>query len=231
MKRTRTIETTQSTQVVKAPRTSKSKKTSFKVPRYLAPTKVGFPKQLRVKHRYVEVVNITSGVGTLQTHQFSCNGMYDPNIPGAGHQPMYFDQTNAMYNHYTVVASKLTVHFLPRDVVQTTVGVYIEDDTTISPTNAQACCEQSSARYGVLIGSVADRPKTITCRWNAVQAFGPGTLANDDLQGSSGANPVEQQYYTLFLQDLQAGSSCAVVAHVTIEYEAVWDELKNLNSS
>lgn len=231
MKRTRTIETTQSTQLVKAARTSKAKKNTFKIPRYLAPTRVGFPKQLKVKHRYVEVVNLLSGPGLVKTYQFSCNGMYDPNIPGAGQQPMYFDQLSAIYNHYTVVSSKITVHFAPRDTNQCTVGVYIEDDTTITPGSANTMCEQSSARYQIVLGSVADVPHTIRNKWNAVQAFGPGTLANDDLQGSSGANPVEQQYYTLFVQDLQSTATVSFAAHVTLEYEAVWDELKNIGSS
>lgn len=144
---------------------------------------------------------------------------------------MYFDQVSAIYNHYTVLASRIYVRWTPRDVVNTAVGVYIEDDTTITPASHQAAAEQNSARYSIMLGTVTERPVNVSGRWNAVQAFGPGTMANDDLQGSSGANPVEQQYFTLFVQDIQSGSAAAVSAIVTIEYDAVWDELKNLASS
>jgi len=232
MKRARTQESTQQLSRSGTQQSyAKSRKSKFGVPRYISPTRTGFPKQLRLKHRYVESIVLTTGTGLLGTYQFSVNGLYDPNITGTGHQPMYFDQLAAIYNHYTVVKSKISVKCTSGVSGVQLIGCYIEDDTTITPTSAQAAAEQSSAVSRILSPAGVEGALQFSKAWNAVQAFGPNPLANDNLQGTSGANPTEQQYFTVFTQDVAAASIVTVAFTAVIEYETIWDELKNLNSS
>lgn len=228
MKRTRTIETQETQLSAKAPRQSKTaRKTTFGVPRYLSPVRNGFPKILKLKHRYCESVVMTSGLGTVQYQQFSCNGMYDPNTSIGGHQPKYYSQLTALYNHYTVTKSKITVRFASASAPHCKVGIYIEDDTSIAPTNADQMCEQPTATFTYLQGNTTV-PVKLSKTWSAVQNFGPNPLANDNLQGTVSANPSEGQFYTLFIQDAQGAAVATVIAFVAIEYEATWDELKAL---
>lgn len=202
---------------------------SLRVPRGVGRTSVGFPKQLRLKHRFVVPATVTTGAGTLSTLQFSCNGLYEPSASFAGHQPMYFDTVSAIYNHFTVLSSKFTFSCYATSVYSVLGGVYVEDDTTRTPTLALACAEQNSASYGLVAPLNAGDVKTFRKRWTATEAFGPNPLANDNLQGSSAANPTEQQHFTLFAQHTDATQIVAISGVVTIEYDTIWDELKNLN--
>lgn len=238
MKRSRTLSIPSSTQTTvtttKVARKAKPK-TNFSIPRSVGKTKIGFPKQLRMKHRYVEILNVGSTLGALVTHNFRANGMFDPNQTGTGHQPMYYDQMTAIYNHWTVVKSKISIQLFDNTngltaYVASTFGCYIEDDTTITPGSINAMCEQSTAVWRMT--SNQGQPLRISKKWDAVQAFGPNPQANDDLQGTATADPTEQQHFLFFYQPIAIGvSTTFAYALVTIEYDAIWEELRNIDSS
>lgn len=59
---------------------------------------------------------------------------------------------------------------------------------------------------------------------------GDQPLGNDELKALPTANPLEQQYYTLFLTSPPALTGRCNVC-VTITYTATWLELLNLNKS
>lgn len=211
-----------------AKRTNKETQ-AFRVPRGVGRATTGFPKQLRIKHRFVVPFAVTTGAGTVSTIQVSCNGLYEPSTSFGGHQPMYFDTVSAIYNHFTCLSSKITIHCYGTGTDSSLSGVYIEDDTTRTPTLALAMAEQNSASYGLVPPLASGGYKTFTKRWSATEAFGPSTLANDNLQGTSAANPTEMQHYTVFCQHTQASAIVAIQGVLTVEYDTVWDELKNLN--
>lgn len=205
---------------------------TFGVPRGVPKKTIGLPKQLRMSHRYVENILTASGAGTLSTYLFSCNGLFDPNFSGTGHQPMYFDQMSALYNHYTCLGSKCSVYarIVGNTVPDALVGMYIDDDTTVTPTNSNGCSEQTTAVFAQ-INSAPAKPAFFSRIWNAKEAFGGDIMDNDNLTGSSAANPTEQQWYVLFAQDANFAGVLTVQWTVVIEYDCVWDELKNLNAS
>jgi len=229
MKRARTAESTQTTTVVTSGTRAKGRKTNkgYKVS---LTKQVGFPRQLTLKHRYVYVARMTATTGATATQQFRCNGMFDPDVTNAGHQPMYFDQTAAIYDHFTVIKSKCKVTFIPEGGSSyANFGILINDDATVTPGSLAALAEQSSAKTGILTLVVSD-PQTLTSYWSAVKAFGPNPLANDNLQGSASADPAEQQVWTIWVGNTTA-TTVNIAILVEIEYTAVWDELKDLDSS
>ena len=204
--------------------------------RALGSAKNGFPKMLQMTHRYQECVRIPAPVsGTLARYLWSCNGMYDPNRTGTGHQPMYFDQLSALYNHYTVTSSRIRVEFTLESATVNSaniMGVYIEDDTTISPAVIQDFAEQSTAVCQTRSSTVNVPYPVIKNSWNAKKAFGGDPLSDPNLQGTSGTDPSEQQYYAVFSGDVNAAvSNTAMYYTVYIEYTATWQELKNIISS
>lgn len=191
----------------------------------------GLPSKIVITHKYVENVNLTSTAGALATYQFSANGMFDPNITGVGHQPMYFDQLSALYDHYHVIGSKATVRIIPgtANEDQYSIAFYMEDDTTVTPSTVAELQETTNAK----IKFVAPNYNFTTFmkqNWSAKKTFGGSVMANDSLKGTPAANPAEQSYYTLAVQ---AGGATTVALNVQweIEYIAVWNELKVIAGS
>jgi len=186
----------------------------------------GFPRRLSCVHKYIERINRTPGAAG-DVYQFSCNGMYDPNISGTGHQPIYFDQMTAMYNHYTVFRSTCTFE-ITNSASSIMCLQYIEDDTTVS-TDSQAA-EMSTSRVTAHLASATKSTK-LTRSWDAKQNFGGDIYDNDLLQGSASGNPTEQMYFTLVTNSMDGVSTPNYSFIVEIVYEAVWDELKTVVQS
>lgn len=240
MKRSATIPLTQQTTITRSgtSRTYGSKRsratTSSRKPTYQTASMVrfsgyGFPEKLQVKHRYFEYTALAAAAGSKQVSQYRCNGMYDPNHSGTGHQPLYFDQLAAVYDHFTVLRSylKLTVSTSSSNPQQ--VVVYINDDTTVTPSSIETCAEQSTAKYCVISNATAS--KTFYIPWDAKRTFGGSILANDNLQGTAAADPVEQSLFTIAAQAVDVAQPTSVLMNVEIVYTAVWDELKDIASS
>lgn len=218
---------------------SRSTKLSRKVKPY-APAKVSvgrqlFPKQLFNTLTYCERMQGTLSVGASNYIRFRCNGMYDPNHTGAGHQPMGFDQLCAIYDHWRVLRSRITVDFVEvtaagqSDLV---VGVYIDDDTTIATGNINGILERPNCHYKVCNGTDLGPSTRITHSWDGYKVFGPSIYASDALQGTAAADPTEQQIYLCFFQDANAIINPNYVGlTVKIEYDVVWDELADLPMS
>jgi len=204
-------------------------KRNFRQPSWAGPTKTGFPKELRIKHRYVQTVRLISTAGSLAKQVFSCNGMYDPDITGTGHQPYYFDDLSALYNHYTVLKSKITCDVVATGTIPFKFGIMIDDDTS-APANADTLAESPNSSYGV-VDMQGSGPKKFRKSWVASQNFGPNAIGDPNLQGTSAANPSEQQFYHLWAQTTDGASTSSLDVQVTIEFEAIWQELKTPSGS
>lgn len=217
----------------KRPRTGPKsyKKKMGKLPLRRSPKmETGFPKLMNFKHKYFEDFNLFSSTSS-GNYIFSCNGMFDPNISGTGHQPMLFDQMAVLYDHYTVIASKIKWTIIQENTTGLPpyiVTVLINDDVT--GTGLSGTREQTTSQ-NKLGGSVSTDPLVFYQNWSAYSAFGPAPLANNSLQGTPTANPVEQQYYQIILRAGDQVTSVTVRVMVELEYTCVWAEPKDVNSS
>lgn len=195
------------------------------------PLGLGFPKKMTMTHKYTQTVLMTSTTGVMQNLNWSCNGLFNPFITGTGHQPMYFDQMGALYNHYTVIGSSCKFKLVPSSGSQLAmvVGAYVNDDTT-SQLAINTIGEQSTGTR-ILIGADSDKNYTIRKKWSAKKWFGGSVLANNDLEGTTVGNPNEQSYYSFFLQAADATDTVSIWVDVEISYIAVWAELKDIAGS
>lgn len=189
-----------------------------------------FPQEFKTTLRYAVILVPSFSSGTI-THLFSCNGLYDPNITGAGHQPLYFDQMMTLYNHYTVTGSKITVEVCDVASYNMVASIYIDDDTTVV-SNAAEAMERPGAVYCAYSGGGigTSRPK-LTKRWSLGNTFGQIGLANPSTQGDSSGNPTEQSYYVIHLTDPSGGRTGSTMVNVLIEYTATFTELKTVAQS
>jgi len=190
----------------------------------------GLPKKVVVTHKYNEYVQLYNVSGATQHYQFSCNGMYDPNLSATGHQPLYFDQFVALYNHYTVIGSKITWKIAQNNTSQftTKVALWVNDDTTTNPTY-EALSEQAGSKELIIPAGSTD-VYTRTMNWSAKKAFGGAILGNSIFRGTATSNPSEICVFQISAYQ-PAASPIALDVDVTIEYIAVWTELKDIASS
>jgi len=215
-----------------APAAKKSKTTVKKKTPYVqaigrTPAHLGFPRLLKIKHRYVHRMDLTT-TGGIATYPFRCNGMFDPYANAGGHQPMYFDNAAAIYDHFTVLSSTIKIEAVGAlgTEVPTVIGCYINDDSSVATSDIQALAEQSSCRYKIL-GGTSSLPVTVYHSWDAKRAFGGDPLSMSQLQGTGTSDPTEQQTYTMYFGPLDTASISRIDAMVTVEYVAVWRELKD----
>ena len=143
----------------------RSYKRFYPVPRPLGQYSSGFPKQLAMTHRYSQNVQYTH-VGPNANSQyanFGTNCLFDPWLTYGGHQPLYFDQVAAIYQHYTVMKARMKVTIVPNTVDAYVSGILIDDDLTPAITTLDGMVEQPSA---VL------RPLSGTLRWSLSTRIG-----------------------------------------------------------
>lgn len=210
---------------------AKKKTKSLSIPRGVRSNPTGFPKQLRVVHKYYEPLVVSLAASTDSWYgSYSCNGMYDPRLAVGGHQPLYFDQMAALYNHYVVTKAKIKVEMSSSaTTTQLAGGICIEDDGTISNATLAHFIERPGT---VSKGFTAD-DGVITFRksWDLSQNFGKGSDTASIMRGTALANPSEQQFFTIFIRSVNALEVVGVQLGITLEYEAEWRELKEPTGS
>ena len=191
-----------------------------------------FPMRLKNTLRYSGQPTLSTAAGAAGngTYSFRANGMYDPDFTGVGKQPVYFDQLCAVYNHYTVLYSKISVQIASSENKRMQWCLFKDDDsTTGATTNMPLACMRSGAISGYVNPAVS-APPVVSMWWSARQTFGGDPLANDELQGNSSSNPVEETFYHFQIQELD-GNTINVQLIVDIEYTVVWDELVSVIES
>lgn len=189
-------------------------------------------KMFKFKTRYfARNISLNGGVaGIVGGHVFSCNGLYDPDISGTGHQPIGFDQVMQMYDHYVVIGAQMRL-----DVVNTSgtysqmVGVALSDKTSLD-TDPTVYIENSGNKYITLGPKGSNRDTgSITMQINPSKFLGrTKPLSDPELKGTIAANPTEQAYFQCWVAPTQTVDTDAVNANILIEYVAVLIEPRKL---
>lgn len=184
------------------------------------------PKKFKTKLIYSELFSLDPATGATTGYVFSANGLYDPNITSTGHQPRGFDQLMAMYDHYTVIGSKIVVRFDNQDNSEPAlVAIRLSDDGTYS-SNITDTLEDPSVRVKTLGGNTGNPTVTLTKACNPSKFLGrPSPLDNGSLRGSASANPSEQVYYNIMVMPMDALINLnRIYLQATIEYVVIFNE-------
>lgn len=195
----------------------------------------GFPKMIKTKLHYVDNDNIITSLvaGTTGTYQYNINGIYDFDYTGTGHQPFYFDQYSALYNHYVVTGAKITVAFTNPSNSDVVVGGYINDDVAIQASTLNMFCEEPYSQWRVIPPN-QEKPVYITWKWSAKKFFTgrkSSLLADTDLQGTSSGNPAELSILSLFYRNHDVTSTTSVKWTIHAEFNVIWKELRDITGS
>lgn len=194
-----------------------------------------FPRLFKFTHKYCDQgIELTSTSGVPGKYVYSCNGMYDPNITGGGHQPYLFDQLSALYDQYCVIGSKITFTLINTtdSLVGADIALFVSD--IAAPTAAtlvQDAIEQGRKWLQLSATGGNKAVGKISATWSARKAFGKSPLTDDQLRGTVSANPVEQQFYQLWYVGSDNASTITLDLVTVVEYIAIWTENKILARS
>ena len=168
--------------------------------------------------------------------------MYDPDLTSSGHQPRGFDELAAIYDHYTVIGSKIKVCF-ENDVDHVNeAGQYcflMLQDTNSTPTNLIQIMEENNKNkisYKQR-NSTTSRNIVLTKKFSPYKMFGipkkDSVVNNVNLNAQVTQNPAEDAIYTIGIACATTTSTnpAPIVCRVEIEYIAVFTEKRPMSQS
>jgi len=192
------------------------------------------PSSKIVTLSYVETVAVDPASDALAVYQFYANDIRAPNITSpSSHQPLGFDQMMALYNHWVVVGSKITIT-VSTSVDDTNDGTFLwgvallDDTTSLSSANTYAEQENSISR---LHGSYQAENNTLSTTYSAKRFFGTGPRSNVNLQGTASAGVADNAIYHIYCQSVGGLNLAAVYYHVKLSYVVLLTERKDLVGS
>lgn len=199
---------------------------------------LGYPRKQMVRLKWVEEIVLDPVAGGISTYILSANGMFDPDITAAlGHQPLYFDQYMAGYDHYTVVGSKIKVTPLPFDSQYSTAatpgayGINLQDDTTFNYTELAQIVEsnQNKGNWRMYSNSLTGantkgRSPSITRKFAAKKFF--QKALTDSNKGTIATNPSDQAYFQVWASSVDVNNPARTAFLVEMEYIALLTEPK-----
>lgn len=199
------------------------------------PKSACFPPSLKCNFVYREQNDLTvdpGAAGITGVYVFSANGLYDPNITGTGHQPTGFDQLMQFYDHYTVIASKITVTFFNGNASNTVTGLVSVMDTSSTNSDIQQYIENGRCAFEELDVSSNSQLGTVTLGCSVSDFLGrKNILSEDNCRGSASANPSEEAYFHVVAAPWASNDVGTIAFVATIEYTAVLTERKSTSIS
>lgn len=199
---------------------------------------MGLPRQRVVRIRYQGNQTITSTAGALATAFWRANSAFDPSTAGAGdvnHTPIMFTKMSEFYDHYCVLGSKAVVTWT-NAVAQTAgdppayAGIFVTDDTTITPTRSDQIIEQGRGSYAMVgSGNLNSYQTTRSIAYYSAKKFHgvKDPQDNPDLRARVTADPTENAFYTCWVAAVGNGT-VDLQCNITIDYIVMFNEPKDL---
>lgn len=192
-----------------------------------------FPKRFLTKLRYCTTVDIDPPLGSSASHLFRAGSPFDPDFTGVGSQPRYFDQIMPLYDHFTVIGSKITVKVANPHTTPYIVGVQLNGNGT-AVVKVNDLIEQRNSTYKWIGHAYAKSAiNTITKSYSPKKFLGiSNPLANDQLRGSISANPAEDAYFAVTVGSHDpAVNGLALPLVIIIDYIVVFTEPRTVAQS
>ncbi len=205
----------------------------------------GFPKSKLVRLRYAQEITLDAPSGLVSEHLFVANGMYDPDYTGTGHQPSNFDQWMNVYDHYTVLGSRIVARYMPTNGGSIAGGGYfgimlIDDANTFTQIVASGGVtnvfeQKLNNTCRTLIGQHSlNAPNTVSKNFSARKFFGKpkSSIIGDSLyRGDVGNNPNEKAWFSVYQMTVGGNNPVACNVLITIEFIALLTEPKQADAS
>lgn len=204
---------------------------------------VGVPDSKIVRLRYVtdQEFNPTfpGSVATAAVVVYSANGMYDPDVTHVGHQPLWFDQWMAMYNHFVVTECSIRVTFVSTGNAPPNanciVGVHLDASSATTTTCFPPYYpEQSNTTWKCISNVYNGGPTTVVATADNAAFFRMSKaqyMTDNEFRGTASTNPTEGIFWHVFVQPMTNVDASSVSAVVELEYTAKLMEPRDVTQS
>lgn len=154
-----------------------------------------------VKMRYSDRISINPAAGTIASHVFRANSIFDPDDTGVGHQPRGHDEWAMFYNQYTVIGSKITIlagsqSSSASDNLLISMNLADSSGAPLTPVDMM---ERTGAVWTYLTnmyGTGATRK--LTKKYSAKRFFQHKSIKDaDDQRTNFGSNPANPTFYVI----------------------------------
>ena len=147
----------------------------------------------------------------------------------ANSKPIGFDEMNQFFGQYKVLSSKATVQYVPTatpGVSPAVIGVFLDNDLTLSYTSYQDIIENQQSNFGKTINlagiSANSRPRS-SATYNLKTELRKNNSSMASLLGDGAANPTESRYYQVYCASPDISSNPGAIHMVlTLEYVVQW---------
>lgn len=189
------------------------------------------PPTWTCKMRYVEQFNLNAdNTGQPSYQVWKCDGCYDPNLTGTGHQPLGWDQMMGMYKKFQVLSSKIVMSpCVDSPSSLTNCSAYgISTMTTTNEIGGSTLsqlmendCTNHKVRIVGGLNSLAwniSKGNSITHKWSAKKWYGKNYIDDADHQGTSSADPTQVSYFACWACAPTAGTDPTItqwIAQIT----------------
>lgn len=195
---------------------------------------------------YAQFTQFSASPGITTPNQFKINSTYDPDLTGAGNQPLGRDTWAGIYNYYKVLETHIKVGLTElTDDASGTGGqltwpsliTWMADITASPPSNitslvmaAMANKDNKQQKYGpVLISDIitgrGSKTKNLEYHWDASQ-FDTSIIDNTKNEWTPvGSDPSNINYFSIVYFNPQSTGARNVIIHVEIEYLVAFKQI------
>lgn len=167
----------------------------------------------------------------IQNH--SANGAYDPYVPLGGNSPAHWNLYASMFNHYTVLGSKMRVRFFPAtgtSSVPVVAAIKLDDNATFAGFSGawNTAVKDTNVSYKISQWA-SDKHVVLTKGYSPYKFFSvKDPSACDSIGASTSTNPTDQAYFMAgyCAADLVSAPPAATVT-VEISYRILFNEPKD----
>lgn len=180
----------------------------------------GFSDSMFVRLKYSEDIHINDGVSASKLYTYRGNSLFDPNLTGVGHQPMYFDQYALIYEKYRVMGAKISIRAINGT---SSVAQYLileaGTDQNLS-NNVTRLLEQSRSSISRIVPAYSQSPTYIKRYTSTRKACGltKSQIYDADFGADTTGSPQQLWYFNIIAAAIDSLSPADLYLMVSITY-------------
>lgn len=180
------------------------------------------PDKIITKLKYSEAVSLTLAAASTLGYYMYRTSLYDPDVTGLGHQPLWRDQLDYMYTKYRVHGIKYKFTIINTNVQQLTAGAVVMQPDSTAETNLNTIRERNNSRPFILPGYTGGNGRVVKGFMHTGYPHGLSKsdfLADEDFEAAMNANPVKTSILAIYCYTLNNGATINIQVDLTYYVE------------